>query len=270
MKEHLKENCSVLVFKSDNENFVDFVNVKFPLDYSYYGYSFNDMLDVGCLAKYPGFNSFDEYVNYEKEIIINRLNKIKEEITSDEYYAKTEPLAKLYYEYSKKYYFEKEKITSHYKKFEKSEVGRNFNDFFKKYPELVTGDRFYLDPRFHCQSIEKTKIMNGEEVKIISVSYSKLYTKEEFLKEVENNYLNYLNSYFGENGVYQIFYQNATMDLKDLKIKVKELLKTHKQVGLIGAHAEGNLKEINDLSIDEFSLMDYLKVQPKCIYWFIK
>lgn len=112
--------------------------------------------------------------------------------------------------------------------------------------------------------------MNGKEEKIISVSYSKLYTKEEFLKEVENNYLNYLNSYFGENGVYQIFYQNATMDLKDLKIKVKELLKTHKQVGLIGAHAEGNLKEINDLSIDEFSLMDYLKVQPKCIYWFIK
>ena len=74
--------------------------------------------------------------------------------------------------------------------------------------------------------------MNGKEVKIISVSYSKLYTKEEFLKEVENNYLNYLSSYFGENGVYQIFYQNATMDLKDLKIKVKELLKTHKQVGL--------------------------------------
>ena len=50
MKEHLKENCSVLVFESDNENFVDFVNTKFPLDYSYYGYSFNDMLDVGCLA----------------------------------------------------------------------------------------------------------------------------------------------------------------------------------------------------------------------------
>lgn len=70
--------------------------------------------------------------------------------------------------------------------------------------------------------------MNDKEVKIISVSYSKLYTKEEFLKEVENNYLNYLNSYFGENEVYQIFYQNATMDLKDLKIKVKELLKTHK------------------------------------------
>lgn len=65
------------------------------------------MLDVGCLAKYPDFNSFDKYVNYEKEIIINRLNKIKEEITSDEYYAKTEPLAKLYHEYSKKYYFEK-------------------------------------------------------------------------------------------------------------------------------------------------------------------
>lgn len=74
--------------------------------------------------------------------------------------------------------------------------------------------------------------MNGKEVKIIYVSYIKLYTKEEFLKEVENNYLNYLNSYFGENGVYQTFYQNATMDLKDLKIKVKELLKTHKQVGL--------------------------------------
>lgn len=74
--------------------------------------------------------------------------------------------------------------------------------------------------------------MNGKEVKIISVSYSKLYTKEEFLKKVENNYLNYLNSYFGENGVYQTFYQNATMDLKDLKIKVKKLLKTHKQVGL--------------------------------------
>lgn len=55
MKEHLKENCSVLVFKSDNENFVDFVNTKFPLDYSYYGYSFNDMLDIGCLAKYPDF-----------------------------------------------------------------------------------------------------------------------------------------------------------------------------------------------------------------------
>lgn len=164
------------------------------------------MLDVGCLAKYPDFNSFDEYVNYEKEIIVNRLNKIKEEITSDEYYAKTEPLAKLYHEYSKKYYFEKEKITSHYKKFEKSEVVRNFNDFFKKYSELVAGDRFYLDSRFHCKSIEKTKIMNDKEVKIISVSYSKLYTKEEFLKEVENNYLNYLNSYFGENGVYQIFY----------------------------------------------------------------
>lgn len=56
------------------------------------------MLDVGCLAKYPDFNSFDEYVNYEKEIILNRLNKIKEEITRDEYYAKTEPLAKLYHE----------------------------------------------------------------------------------------------------------------------------------------------------------------------------
>lgn len=65
--------------------------------------------------------------------------------------------------------------------------------------------------------------MNGKEVKIISVSYSKLYTKEEFLKEVENNYLNYLKSYFGENGVYQIFYQNAIMDLKDLKIKEKNL-----------------------------------------------
>ena len=46
MKEHLKENCSVLAFKSDNENFVDFVNTKFPLDYSYYGYCFNDMLGV--------------------------------------------------------------------------------------------------------------------------------------------------------------------------------------------------------------------------------
>ena len=45
--------------------------------------------------------------------------------------------------------FWKIKITSHYKKFEKSEVGRNFNDFFKKYSELVAGDRFYLDSRFH-------------------------------------------------------------------------------------------------------------------------
>ncbi len=79
--------------------------------------------------------------------------------------------------------------------------------------------------------------MNDKEVKIISVSYKKLYTKEEFLKEVENNYLNYLNSYFGENRVYQKFYQNVTMDLKDLKIKVKELLKTHKQVGLKGPKA---------------------------------
>lgn len=76
--------------------------------------------------------------------------------------------------------------------------------------------------------MKKTKIMNGKKVKIISASYSKFYTKEEFLKEVENNYLNYLNSYFCENGVYQ----NATMYLKVLKIKVKELLKTHKQVGL--------------------------------------
>lgn len=71
------------------------------------------MLDVGCLAKYPDFNSFYEYVNYEKEIILNRLNKIKEEITSDEYYAKTEPLplAKLYHEYSKNIILKK--ITSH-------------------------------------------------------------------------------------------------------------------------------------------------------------
>ena len=50
------------------------------------------------IAKYPDFNGFDEYVNYEKEIILNRLNKIMEEITRDEYYAKTEPLAKFYYE----------------------------------------------------------------------------------------------------------------------------------------------------------------------------
>ena len=67
------------------------------------------MLDVGCLAKYSDFNSFDEYDNYEKEIILNRLNKIKEEITSDEYYAKTEPLAKLYHEYSKNIILKKKK-----------------------------------------------------------------------------------------------------------------------------------------------------------------
>ena len=59
-------------------------------------------------------------------------------------------------------------------------------------------------------------------------------------------------------------------DFLDLKRVTKEILKNHKRVGLIDCNTSNNVIEINGLSLEDFSLYDYLRVKDKHIYWFEK
>ena len=61
-----------------------------------------------------------------------------------------------------------------------------------------------------------------------------------------------------------------TNDFNDLKETAKEILKNHSRVGLIGDNTKGHVLEIKGLSLDDFTLYDYLRVKDKYIYWFDK
>ena len=47
MSQKLTEPLSILVFDTEEENKVEFISIGVPLDYTFYGVSFEDCLDVG-------------------------------------------------------------------------------------------------------------------------------------------------------------------------------------------------------------------------------
>lgn len=260
----LTEPCSVLVFDTDGDNLVEFLSVGVPLAYSGYGLQFSDCLDVGCFCDNDA-SSVEEILSRHLQKKKTEIDKTKAELLSDGYYEKTQDLAIRYQQYAKEYFEEKDRMAGHYRKFKKSEIAKNFDDFFKTYPELQEGDKFHLDSRFRLASYDKKVLLNGKETTIISVKENKVFSKQEFVKLVNENAEELIKIHESNS---KLFYENALGDYDDLKMTVKRLLKEHHRVGLIGYHASGAVKEITDLSIDDFTLLDYLKVRPKCLYWF--
>lgn len=264
MSHKLTEPFSILVFDTDEENKVEFINIGTPLDYTFYGVSFEDCLDVGSYynTKYSSLEEIKEkeYLEYR-----NNLEKTKKELLEEGYYEKTQDLAILYQHYAKIYFEEKEKMKGHYKKFSKSQTAKNFNNFFKEHQGLNEGNKGCLDQRFHLGSYIKKEILNGKECSVIDCKENKIFTKEEYIKSVEDSCFNCLKAYEDN-----LNYGKTIMkeDYDDLIKTVKKLLKQHRRVGLIGYNTTGHVKEINNLSIDEFKIIDYLKVKPHYIYWF--
>ena len=67
-----------------------------------------------------------------------------------------------------------------------------------------------------------------------------------------------------------IAHDNKKPDLIAWCEENKEILKNHSRVGLIGDNTKGHVLEIKGLSLDDFTLYDYLRVKDKYIYWFDK
>lgn len=262
--EKLTEPCSILVYDTKGENLVEFLTIGTPLACSGYGIQFDDCLDVGRYHDSEA-SSVEELIATNLQDYWKGIEKTKQELLSDGYYEKTQDLAVQYQTYAKEYFEEEERMTGHYKKFSKSEIAKRFNDFFRCHEGLQEGFKFHLDSRFQLASYDKKYLLNGKEETVVSVKENKIFTKEEFRQAVEENARNTMKSY--RDNVEWMF-RNAEEDYKDLKEKVHALLKEHPRVGLIGYQAEGNVKQIENLSIDDFTLMDYLKVKPKSLYWF--
>ncbi len=266
MKNKLKEPCSILIFDS-NENNVEFIKYPTSLDYSFYGLSFEDCLDVGSLQD-EKYSTLEDYLKAMKEERNKRIKDCVNLLLSDGYYEETQELAILYQQYAKEYRIEKNKFEGHYKKFKKTEIYHQYNDFFKNHPGLNDHEKFYLDSRFHLKSYDKKYIDNlGNERKVIGLKENKIFTKKEFIDSVLKNEKEYIER---EDMYDKEWVDDVTDDFLDLKRVAKEILKNHNRVGLIGYNTINNVIEINGLSLDDFSLYDYLRIKDKHIYWFEK
>lgn len=189
-------------------------------------------------------------------------------LLSDGYYKETQELAILYQQYAKEYRIEEKKFEGHYKKFKKTEIYHQYNDFFKNHLGLNDHEKFYLDSRFHLKSYGKKYIDNlGNERTVIGLKENKIFTKKEFIDSVLKNKKEYIER---EDMYDKEWVNNAMDDLLDLNRVAKEILKNHKRVGLIGYNTSNYVIEINGLSLDDFSLYDYFRVKDKHVYWFEK
>lgn len=266
MNRKLKEPCSILLFDSE-ENKVEFINYPTGLGYSFYGVSLYDCLSVGSLRN-EKYATLEEYLKAGKEIRDKSIKDCASLLLSEGYYEMTQGLAILYQQYAKEYYEEERKYEGHYKKFMKTEIYHLFNDFFLYHPGLNEDEKFYLDSRFRLMSYDEKYIDNaGNERTIRSVKENKIFSKDEFIASVIENTKDYIER---EDGYDKEWIDIDTDDLNDLKETAKEILKTHNRVGLIGNHTKGHVLEINGLSLDDFTLYDYLRVKDKYIYWFDK
>lgn len=266
MSRKLKEPCSILLFDSE-ENEVEFINYPTGLGYSFYGVSFNDCLSVGSLQN-EKYATLEEYLKARKEIRDKCIKDCASLLLSDGYYEMTQGLAILYQQYAKEYYDEKKKYEGHYKKFMKEEIYHLFNDFFLYHPGLNEEEKFYLDSRFRLMSYDEKYIDNaGHERTIGNVKENRIFSKDEFIASVIENTKDYIER---EDGYDKEWIDFDTNDFNDLKETAKEILKNHSRVGLIGDNTKGHVLEIKGLSLDDFTLYDYLRVKDKYIYWFDK
>lgn len=86
MKNKLKEPCSILIFDS-NENNVEFIKYPTGLDYSFYGLSFEDCLDVGSLQD-EKYSTLEDYLKATKDERNKRIKDCVNLLLSDGYYEK--------------------------------------------------------------------------------------------------------------------------------------------------------------------------------------
>ena len=97
----------------------------------------------------------------------------------------------------------------------------------------------------------------GHERTIGNVKENRIFSKDEFIASVIENTKDYIER---EDGY----------DKEWIDFDTKEILKNHSRVGLIGDNTKGHVLEIKGLSLDDFTLYDYLRVKDKYIYWFDK
>lgn len=262
------EPSEILVYDSDEENYVDFIKYKVPLKYSYFCDIMSGSCDSAGYLYDTNFKTLNEYVESLRNEFLTSLEKDVQTLLNDSYYESTNDLALMYHKIAKQYYEEYDKLNgTGYRKFFKSEIAKKYNNFLKEHSFLIEGEKRWLDKRFFGESYVKKEDRNGEIVKIITIKEPKLFNKNEFIESVNKAKQGLISNH--ERNL-SIMIDEFQEDYNYFMEEAKRLLSLHPRVGLISVKTKGNVAEINNLSLDDFTIDDFLKIKPKIIYRFAK
>ena len=263
---------TILIYETEGENLVPFINDGKSYGYRYYVTKYDPAdTSMGYFnhnKEFQKYHSLDEYEKEERELMESKCLKLKETIASKDYYLKTSPLADEFSIIWKNYCLALHEKKG--KKFDKSEEKLRYLRFCKEHSQLFSG----FDIRFSSvmsKDVESIDDKTGEIIKTSTLYGCKPEADyEDYLKMIDTVIEFKLSNDYIKEDVDEI-----KDDYHSFLEVGKKLLTEHQRVGLLvpsfwnrEVYIPKHMDNKETIKIDDFSLSDFLKANDDTIYWF--